>query len=231
MKKGFIIAIDGPLASGKGTIAKKLAAVLHGVDLYTGAMYRSLALFCLNSGISLDNTSGVVAQIDKAVVSYNGDKIELNGTDVTLAIKESAIAQGASVIGVIPEVRKALVKRQQKIGTLEKERGNIVIVEGRDIGTVVFPDAALKIYLTASETVRAQRRFAQNHHDGDKRTFEEVLEDVRIRDKRDTQRETDPLASDPEKLGYFVLDNSFLNEQETIDVIIAELRKRRLLND
>ncbi len=231
MKKGFIIAIDGPLASGKGTIAKKLAAVLHGVDLYTGAMYRSLALFCINNEINLDNTIDVIAQLKNVSVVYNDDKIELNGTDVTLAIQESAVAEGASVVGVIPQVRKELVARQQTIGNEKRNHGKIVIVEGRDIGTVVFPDASLKIYLTASETVRAQRRYAQHKNNGDTRSFEEMLADVKIRDKRDTQRTTDPLASDPEKLGYFVLDNSNLNEEETVDAIIAELKKRNLLHD
>ena len=231
MKKGFIIAIDGPLASGKGTIAKKLAAVLQGVDLYTGAMYRSLALFCINNEINLDNTQEVINQLQKVSVSYVDGKIELNGNDVTSAIQESAVAEGASVVGVIPEVRKELVARQQIIGNQERSHGKIVIVEGRDIGTVVFPDAALKIYLTASETVRAQRRFAQHKNNGDKRSFEEMLADVKVRDERDTKRETDPLASNPEKLGYFVLDNSNLNEKETVDAIIAELRRRNLIHD
>jgi len=231
VKKGFIIAIDGPLASGKGTIAKKLAAVLQGVDLYTGAMYRSLALFCINNEINLDNTQEVINQLQKVSVSYVDGKIELNGNDVTSAIQESAVAEGASVVGVIPEVRKELVARQQIIGNQERSHGKIVIVEGRDIGTVVFPDAALKIYLTASETVRAQRRFAQHKNNGDKRSFEEMLADVKVRDERDTKRETDPLASNPEKLGYFVLDNSNLNEKETVDAIIAELRRRNLIHD
>jgi len=231
VKKGFIIAIDGPLASGKGTIAKKLAKELKGVDLYTGAMYRSLALFCINSGINLNDTAQVIKQLDNITVAYEKDQVLLNGSDVTIGIQESAIAEGASVVGVIPEVRKELVRRQQKIGNDERLRGKIVIVEGRDIGTVVFPNAALKIYLTASETVRAQRRFAQHKNNGDTRSFEEMFADVRIRDKRDSQRSVDPLASDPKKYGYFVLDNSELNENETIDAIIAELNRRKLLYD
>ncbi|HWY80012.1 MAG TPA: (d)CMP kinase, partial [Candidatus Sulfotelmatobacter sp.] len=161
MKKGFIIAIDGPLASGKGTIAKKLARVLHGVDLYTGAMYRCVALFCINSEINLDNASDVIAQLDKVEIAYHEDRIFLNDTDITDAIQEAAIAEGASIVAVIPEVRKELVRRQQKIGRAEARQGKIVIVEGRDIGTVVFPDAGFKLYLTASETIRAQRRLEQ----------------------------------------------------------------------
>ena len=228
MKKGFIIAIDGPLASGKGTIAKKLASVLHGVDLYTGAMYRCVALYCINSGVNLQDAAAVAAQLEKISIDYNHDDILLNGTDVTDAIKDSAIAEGASVVGVIPEVRAELVRRQQEIGQEKAQQGNIVIVEGRDIGTVVFPDAALKIFLTATETIRANRRLEQYHRQGEILAFEEVLEQIRTRDRRDTEREMSPLASDPEKQGYFVLDNSAMNEEQTINEILAALRKRKL---
>jgi CMP/dCMP kinase len=230
VKKGFIIAIDGPLASGKGTIAKKLAYVLNGVDLYTGAMYRSVALYCINSGITLQHAEDVVAQLDKITVEYNEDRILLNGTDVTEAIQEAAIAEGASVIGVIPEVRKELVRRQQVKGRDEMNKGKIVIVEGRDIGSVVFPDAALKIYLTASESVRANRRLEQYHRQGVSLTFDEVLEQIRTRDKRDKERASDPLASDPEKYGYVVLDNSEMSEKQTLEAIKKELGKRGLMD-
>ncbi|HVA96397.1 MAG TPA: (d)CMP kinase [Candidatus Acidoferrales bacterium] len=228
MKKGFIIAIDGPLASGKGTIAKKLARVLLGVDLYTGAMYRCVALYCINSGINLEDGAAVTSQLGKIVVGYIDDRIVLNDTDVTDAIQDGAIAEGASIVGVIPEVRAELVRRQQEIGQEKAQQGNIVIVEGRDIGTVVFPDAALKIFLTATETIRANRRMEQYHRRGDIRTFVEVFEQIRTRDKRDTKREMNPLTSDPEKQGYFVLDNSDMNEEQTINEILAELRKRKL---
>lgn len=229
MNKGFIIAIDGPLASGKGTIAKRLAHHLHGIDLYTGAMYRCVALFCINSEVNLNNASEVIAQLDKIKVSYKDDRIFLNETDVTEAIQESAIAEGSSVVAIIPEVRKELVKRQQQIGREESAKGKIVVVEGRDIGTVVFPDAAFKLYLTASEEVRANRRMVQYKKLGDSRTFQEVLEQISTRDKRDIERKTDPLTRDPEKYGYFVLDNSDMDEEQTIDAIIYELKKKELL--
>src|SRR5437588_12596118 len=146
MKKGFIIAIDGPLASGKGTIAKRLARVLHGVDLYTGAMYRCLALFCINSTIDLQDHPTVIDQLLKITIDYRDDKIFLNNMDVTAAIQDSAVAEGASLVGVISEVRWDFVRRQQEIGREAMKKGKIVIVEGRDIGTAVFPDAALKLY-------------------------------------------------------------------------------------
>jgi CMP/dCMP kinase len=228
MKKGFIIAIDGPLASGKGTIAKKLAEVLHGVDLYTGAMYRSVALYCINGGIDLKHAEEVVAQLEKITIDYKDDRILLNGTDVTNIIQEARIAEGASVIGVIPGVRKELVARQQQLGRAEMEKGNIVIVEGRDIGSVVFPDAALKIYLTAKDEVRAKRRLLQYQKLGDTRDFKNVLLEISERDIRDITRNVDPLPSDPAKFGYFILDNSDMNEEQTIETILAELKRRNI---
>ena len=228
MKKGFIIAIDGPLASGKGTIAKKLANKLGGVDLYTGAMYRCVALYCINNKISLVDALAVAAELDKITVSYREEKIFLNDKDVTEAIQDQAVAEGASVVGVIPEVRKELVARQQKIGRAESEQGKIVIVEGRDIGTVVFPDAVLKIYLTAKDEVRAKRRFLQYQKQGDMKNLNDVLLEVGERDIRDITRSTDPLTSDPEKFGYYVLDNSHMDEEQTIEAILTELRKKNL---
>jgi CMP/dCMP kinase len=229
MKKGFIIAVDGPLASGKGTVAKKLAHVLNGVDLYTGAMYRCVAFYCIKKGIDLRDISLVTAQLSKINVSYRNDRIFLNDADVTENIQDETIAEGASIIGIIPEVRKELVKRQQKIGFQEVQKGNTVVVEGRDIGTVVFPDAALKIYLTAKDEIRAKRRFEQYQKQGDTRSLKDVLLEVSERDIRDITRSVDPLPSDPEKLGYYILDNSSMNEDQTIELILSELRKRNLL--
>ena len=229
MKKGFIIAIDGPLASGKGTIAKKLALRLHGIDLYTGAMYRSLALLCINSGVNLENAKEVTSKLSDLTLAYVQGRILLNDTDVTEAIADSAIAEGASVIAVIPQVRKELVKRQQAIGREEVSRGKIVVVEGRDIGTTVFPQAALKIYLTATVEVRAKRRLLQYNHQENAPTYEDVLVHIKKRDERDTLREIDPLAVDPEKFGYFILDNSEMNAEETIEAIIKELERKKLV--
>jgi cytidylate kinase len=231
VKKGFIIAIDGPLASGKGTIAKRLATVLHGVDLYTGAMYRGLALFCLEHTIDMHDASLVIEQLPKITFRYRDDKIFLNDVDVTQKIQEPDPAAGSSVVGAITEVRRDFVKRQRAIGLEKMQGGTIVIVEGRDIGTVVFPDAALRLYLTASEDIRAKRRLAQYQAQDASWTFEKVLESIQERDARDKGRETDPLASNPEELGYTVLDNSDLDEEQTIDKIISMLKERNLLND
>jgi len=210
---------------------KKLALRLEGIDLYTGAMYRSLALLCINSGVNLENAKEVTSRLPDLTVAYVQGRILLNDADVTEAIQDSAIAEGASIIAVIPEVRKELVRRQQAIGKEEIARGKIVVVEGRDIGTTVFPQAVLKIYLTATVEVRAKRRLLQYSHQENAPSYEAILAHIKKRDERDSKREIDPLAKDPEKLGYFVLDNSDMSERETIDAIIVELKRRKLLND
>lgn len=227
--KGFVIAIDGPVASGKGTIAQKLARKLRGFDLYSGAMYRCIALFCLNKGLDLESESDVESVLPELNIEFDGNKILLNGQDVTERIKEADTAHGASVVGVFPGVRKSLAFKQQSIAKRATEKGLIVIAEGRDMGTTVFPDAPLRVYLTARPEVRARRRMEQFINS--EKDLEKELSDLKIRDKRDTQRKASPLPENPQSLGYFVLDNSDLNEEATLDVISAELKKRKLISD
>lgn len=231
MKKGFIIAIDGPLASGKGTIAQKLAEKYNGIHLNTGAMYRCLALYCIDNDVNLNDQNLVKAQLLNVHITFIDDKIEMNGNDVTKALLHTNIAEGASIIATMPQVRKNLVRRQQTIGRDTVAEGKIVIAEGRDIGTAVFPDAAIKLFLTASEETRAKRRFSQMQTNDKKVSFTHVLEMVKKRDQRDTQRKTDPLPTDPEKHGYIVLDNSGLTEQQTIDEIVTIIKERKIFND
>lgn len=231
MNNGFIIAIDGPVASGKGTVAHKLSERLSGFDLYTGAMYRSLALFCLENNIDLSDKEAVKDALQHVTVDLIRTQVLLNGKDVTERIKETDAASMSALVSPFAFVRKAMVKRQQQIGEREIQKGRIVIAEGRDTGTVVFPKADLRLYLTASGEIRAKRRFEQYQRQGDTRSFEEVVREVKERDERDTTRETDPLASDPERLGYMVLDNSDMNETQTINAILEELKRRKLIDD
>lgn len=228
-KKSFVIAIDGPVAAGKGTVASKLASTLHGLYLYTGAMYRCLALVCVEKGVDMNNEEAVVALLPELQISYQHEQVFLNGQDVTERIKEDDAAAGSSVVGVYPKVREALVAKQQEIGRQALQTGTIVVIEGRDTGTKVFPDAALKIFLTATPETRAKRRVKQYHNQGRSVSFDEVLEEIRIRDKRDTTREADPLPSNPKELGYFILDDSAISEEETLQVIQKEIQKRGLL--
>jgi cytidylate kinase len=231
MKKGFVVAIDGPVASGKGTIAHKLSEQLKGFDLYTGAMYRSLALFCLENNINMSNSEDVEKALSQFDIDLTDTQVVLNGKDITERIKQNDAARMSAHVSPYPFVRRAMVKRQQEIGERESTNGRIVIAEGRDTGTVVFPNADVKFYLTATDEVRAKRRYDQYQRQGDDRSFEDVLHEIKERDKRDMTRETDPLVSNPEEKGYVVLDNSSMNEEQTLLSITDELKKRNLLHD
>lgn len=229
MPQGFVIAIDGPVASGKGTLAQRLAKDLNGFHLYTGAMYRSVALMCINKGLNLEREQEVESVLLDLNIEFAEDKIFLNGRDITDRIKEPDTASGASKVGVYPKVREVAVLKQQKIAGKAIAKGQIVVSEGRDTGTVVFPDASFKVYLTARAEVRARRRMEQFVKE-DKDLIRE-LEELKKRDKRDTEREASPLPDNPEDLGYFILDNSDMSGDETLQVIKKELKSRKLIND
>lgn len=225
MDKGFVIAIDGPVASGKGTIAPKLAEKINGIHLYTGGTYRAVALYCLQNNIDVNNKSAVVSALSDIKIDLKGKNVFLNGIDVTEDLKLPKVASLSSIVSAFREVRESMVKVQQKIAAREVVEGRIVIAEGRDTGTKVFPDAKVKIFLTADPKVRAKRRMMQYEEKGINLGFEVVLKETLERDKRDFERETDPLSKDPEKLGYLVIDSSNQTEDQTIDIIVAELKK------
>jgi CMP/dCMP kinase len=229
MGEGFVIAIDGPVAAGKGTVASKLAEDLQGFYLYTGGTYRSVALAGIQKGIDLTNTEAVIGLLKDVRIQFKDNRVLLNGEDVTDRIKEPDAANGASVVASMPGVRKEMVHLQRNVADEMIEEGKIVVIEGRDTATVVFPNAALRVFLTASDVVRAKRRLKQYTEQGDVRDYESVLAEIRERDRRDTERETDPLVSNPEELGYFILDDSEKNEADTLEAIKSELKKRNLL--
>lgn len=231
MKEGFVIAIDGPVATGKGTIAHLLADRLHAFDLWTGATYRCLALYCLENGIDLHDSKKVLGILSNVVVDIRENKVYLNGKEVTDRIVQPDVAAGSAITSSLPEVRRYMVAMQQEIAKRRLSEGIIVIAEGRDTATKAFPDAAMKIYLTAKVEVRAKRRLAQLIEKGEHMTVEQVLEEIKLRDKRDMERETDPLVSDPTQYGYFIVDNSDMTEEETIEFIITKLHKKGLLHD
>lgn len=228
-KKTFAIAIDGPVAAGKGTIALQVAHALGGFYLYTGAMYRSLTLFCLDNNIDLGDPQAVTNALSGITIAFQQERVLLNDTDVTDRIKAQDVANGASLIATYPSVRSEMVGKQQHIAQNALSYGKIVVSEGRDTGTKVFPDAPLKVYLTASQEIRAKRRLAQFIDQGRDVRFEEILEEIADRDKRDTQRQIAPLPSNPAQLGYFILDNSTMNEEQTVQAILNELKRRQLV--
>lgn len=228
MQKGFVIAIDGPVAAGKSTMARELTRELNGFYLWTGAMYRCVALYCMDHGVAVTNAKEVSAVMPNIHISLNQGEVMLNGRDVTVKIKEEMYAIPTSIVSAVPQVRAIMVKQQKVIASEKTSNGHIVISEGRDLGTVVFPSAALKIFLTASAEVRAQRRLAQMQQQGEQVTFEQILEEIKSRDRRDMTRKASPLATEPEKYGYFVVNDTHLSKEKTIEIITNELKRRKL---
>lgn len=231
MPQGFSIALDGPVASGKGTLATALAKRLGGFYLDTGAMYRSLALQCLQNSIDVNDQTAVETNLLNLDINFNNGRVYLNGNDVSERIRERDVTHGSSVVAQYGSVRKNLVRTQQQMAKEIMEKGQTVIIEGRDVGTRILPNASLKIFLTARPEVRALRRAVQDREKGIKTDADEALRDLKKRDERDMNRAIDPLPSDPSAFGYFILDNSDQTEDESIESIMAELKKRGLVND
>lgn len=210
------IAIDGPAGAGKSTIAKNVAKALniHYVD--TGAMYRTIAFHCLGANIDLLSHEAVVNQLKnlEVKVSYKqgAQHMLLNDKDVTESIRSSEVSDAASKIAVYPEVREYLVNLQQKLADSED-----VIMDGRDIGTYVLPNADLKIYLTASVDKRAQRRYGDLLEKGHEANLEQIKKDIEQRDYRDMNREFAPLKKADDAIE---VDTSDMNIQEVTDHVI-----------
>lgn len=224
MNKGFSIAIDGPVAAGKGTIAPALAKKLDGFYINTGAMYRCVALFCLEENIDIENEQEVSKVLEEISIELKKDKTLLNGKDVSFEITKENVSMASSKVALYQKVREKLVSYQRLIAENAIANGISVVLEGRDTATKVLPNANLKVFLTADPKVRAKRRMEQLLKRNESLEFEKVLEDVIRRDKQDSQRDIDPLVADPKEYGYFVLDNSNLNEEETINAIIKEIK-------
>ena len=217
------IAIDGFSSCGKSTIAKGLASKLNYVYIDTGAMYRAITLaFLRNDRISDDgevNQENLGAFLDDINISfeYNDETGQsetiLNGENVEQEIRQMEVSQWVSVVSAIPDVRKKLVAIQQEIG---KRKG--VVMDGRDIGTVVFPDAELKVFVTADPEVRAQRRYDELIRKGQDVSFDEVLENLAKRDELDQSREVSPLKQADDAR---ILDNTELSIEEQLDLVYS----------
>lgn len=209
MEKKIIIAIDGHSSSGKSTMAKDLAREIGYIYIDTGAMYRAVTLYCLRRGYIQGDTiqeEALKADLDQMDISfrYNAETgrpdTYLNGEKVEKEIRSMEVADKVSLIAALGFVRRAMVAKQQEMG---KAKG--IVMDGRDIGTVVFPNAELKVFVTASPEVRARRRLEELQAKGEQTTYEEVLANVKKRDYIDSTREESPLRQAPDAL---VLDNS-----------------------
>jgi cytidylate kinase len=219
--KKITIAIDGFSSTGKSTLAKQLAQQLGYIYVDTGAMYRAVTLYAMQHGFVSPNhldAEGVTANLDKITLHFvfNSElgygEMYLNGVNVEREIRTLEVSSLVSKVAEISSVRAKLVEQQQAMG---KEKG--VVMDGRDIGTVVFPDAALKIYMTASPATRAQRRFAELQAKGDSVTYEEVLQNVNQRDYIDTHRADSPLVKADDAIE---LDNSNLGREEQLQLVL-----------
>ena len=188
-----IVAIDGPAGAGKSTVARQLARRLGFTIIDTGAIYRSVALAAQRAGIAWEDDTGLSRLLDAGLgLTFQGERVLLRGEDVTEAIRTPEISRGASVVSARPVVRQKLLQLQRDLGRAAP-RG--AVLEGRDIGTVVFPDADVKFFLTASDEARAQRRHAELSEKGLSVPLPEVLSDQRRRDKDDTERAIAPLRA------------------------------------
>jgi len=216
VKNNLIIAIDGPVGSGKSTVARRVAELLGYTHLDSGAMYRAVAWKALGERVTLDSPEQLAALASRVridLVSSDGkQRVILDGEDITDRIRTTEVSHAASVVAVIPGVRHPLVSEQQRAGA-----NGGVVMEGRDIGSVVFPHADLKIFLDASTEVRAQRRWQELRDKGEVSDPSIVLADVRARDRRDRERKMSPLVRAADAV---VVDNTAMDAEETARVIV-----------
>ena len=219
--KQIIVAIDGYSSCGKSTIAKALAKYAGYTYVDTGAMYRATALYAQRAGLS-NKLEKIIPLLDHLQIGFilttEGQHVTLNGEDVESYIRTLEIGNLASQISTIKEVRAFLVAQQQAMGN---KKG--IVMDGRDIGTVVFPNAELKLFLTASPEVRAERRFKELLAKGEEPVFEDVLRDTNDRDYRDTHRAESPLRQADDAV---VVDNSNMTREEQMEYIIDVFRRR-----
>ena len=216
------IALDGPAGAGKSWLAKTLAAELGYIHVDTGAMYRSIGLYMQRKGLSLDDRKKFIERLPEITLSlsFNGGKqhVILCGEDVTDFIRTPEISLYASAVSSVPEVRDFLLETQRNLA-----RENDVIMDGRDIGTVIIPDADVKIYVTASDEVRANRRMLELKEKGIEQSYENVLADMKKRDFQDASRDVAPAVAAEDAV---ILDNSELDREETLSEALRIIKEK-----
>ena len=223
--KSIRIAIDGPASSGKSTVAKIIAKNLGYTYLDTGAMYRSATYLALQNNLTEDNVEEILKVLANNPVSFGraedgSQTVFVGDKDVTLAIRQNDVTNNVSWVAAIPEVREELVEQQRRIA-----KNGAIIMDGRDIGTVVLPDAELKIFLIASVEERAERRFKENQEKGIKTDFETLKREIAERDYKDSHRKVSPLKAAEDAV---MLDSSDLNIDEVVEAIYEQAKKAGL---
>src|SRR5215207_6058942 len=228
MTKPFIIAIDGPSGAGKSTLGRRLARELGLLYIDTGAMYRAVALAAAAACVSESDAEGLARVAHRARVRLEGDpdslRVFLDGRDVSEEIRGEAAGRGASVVSAVPKVRRELVRRQREMG----ETGGGCVLDGRDIGTVVFPDAGVKFFLTAAPEARARRRFKEERDRDAALDFEATLADINDRDLRDATRADSPLSIADDAV---VIDTTELSAEEVFQTMLRTVQSRQAGGD
>ena len=221
MPNTFSIAIDGPAGAGKSTVAKALAKSLDAMYLDTGAMYRAIGLALHRAGVDLEDPEAVAASVDGVDIAVRyldgAQHIFLSGEDVSETVRLPEVSIYASQVSAVPHVRERMVALQRQIA-----EGQNVVMDGRDIGTAVLPNATLKVYLDASPEVRARRRCLELEQKGTPQPYEDVLEDMKARDYLDTHRAASPLKKADDAV---VVDSSDLDQRQTVDALLALARR------
>lgn len=220
-----IVAIDGPAGSGKSTVAKRVAERTGLQFISSGAMYRAVALTAIQRGISADAEALLVDIAAQLQFHFSTDMqgivhVAIDGNDVTIALRDPCVSEMSSRIATIPALRQQLVRAQQQYG-----RQGGIIMEGRDIQTVVFPKAEIKVFLIASEEERARRRWKELMVMDDTIDFHQVLRDVQLRDQRDAQREASPLCAAPDAI---IVDTDTLTIEQVVDYIVLLIHNWRM---
>lgn len=223
----FQIAIDGPVAAGKGTVSRLVAQRLGFLYIDTGAMYRTAALIALRAHIPYEAQEKIVAEVKQHTIGMHTPTaaeadgrlttVLLDGEDVSWKIRTEEVGRGSSVVAAHKLLRAELVRQQQQIAASQS-----VVMEGRDITFRVLPEAQLKIFLTADDKIRAQRRHVEQLAKGQDVSFEAILEDLRLRDKRDMERDVDPLHIVP---GAWVIDTSALSIEQVVDLVVERVQQ------
>ena len=223
MSRPLIIAIDGPSGAGKSTLGRRLARELGLLYIDTGAMYRAVALAAEGEGVDLSDADRVAEVARRVSIRLEGDpdslRVLLDGRDVSAEIRGEGVGGAASVVSTIPEVRREMVRRQREMG-----RAGGVVLDGRDIGTVVFPSADVKFFLTAAAQERARRRFDEEQAKAREQSFEETLAVINERDRRDSTRDDSPLRAASDAV---LIDTTELSVEEVYARMLQVIRERQ----
>ncbi len=225
MSKNFVIAIDGYSSCGKSTLAKALAKKLNFIYIDSGAMYRGVTLYFLRNGTDLNDPIALEKALTEIHLNFQSHEnqvhITLNDEDISEEIRQMPVSGKVSMVSAIKAVRTEMVRQQQRMG-----RSKNIVMDGRDIGTVVFPDADIKLFMTADPKIRAERRYQELIRKGEKVSLKEIYDNLALRDHQDTTREESPLIRAEDAI---ILDNSYINEEQQLEFALKHILP--LLND